>query len=78
MTPGLAAVVERRLSSDEVRAYTEHPIGDDERSDVLALVAWFRRRYPSPAARLEYARRAYARWRKHHTGRHSHERHASH
>ena len=39
------------------------PITDDERESVLALVRWFRRRYPTPAERLAYVRRAYARWR---------------
>jgi hypothetical protein len=27
-----------------------------------SLIRWFRRRYPTPAARLAYARRAYRRW----------------
>jgi hypothetical protein len=38
------------------------PIGPDEREGILALVAWFRRRYPTPAERLAYIRRAYRRW----------------
>jgi hypothetical protein len=33
-----------------------------EREAVMELVEWFRRRYPTPLARLAYARRAYARW----------------
>jgi hypothetical protein len=32
------------------------------REAVLELVEWFRRRYPTPLARLAYARKAYARW----------------
>jgi hypothetical protein len=59
----LDAKIERTLSPDEVHAYLEHPISDAEREEVLALARWFRRRYPTPAARLAYARRAYARWR---------------
>ena len=62
----LAAAVleqsERRLTAEEVRAYLETPISDREREDILALVGWFRRRYPQPAERLEYVRLAYARW----------------
>ena len=72
MTPGpsrrLAARLreeyERPLSADEVRAYLAVPISDRERDDTLSLVRWFRRRYPDPADRLAYVRRAYARWRR--------------
>ena len=72
MTPGpsgpLAARLreeyERTLSADEVRAYLAVPILDRERDDTLSLVRWFRRRYPDPADRLAYVRRAYARWRR--------------
>jgi hypothetical protein len=39
-----------------------HPITAEERDQVRALVAWFRRRYPSPLARLAYVRLAYRRW----------------
>ncbi len=34
------------------------PALDESRS----LIRWFRRRYPTPAERLAYARRAYSRW----------------
>jgi hypothetical protein len=37
-------------------------VGDWEREEILSLVAWFRRRYPTPADRLAYVRRAYRRW----------------
>ena len=53
---------ERRLSPLEAREYLERPISDSERDEVLALVRWFRRRYPTPLDRLAYVRRAYARW----------------
>jgi len=58
----LASFSNRELDPDEVRAYLEAPISDAERNEVLALVAWFRRRYPTPAEGLAYVRRAYARW----------------
>ena len=53
---------ERRLSPLEAREYLDTPISDSERDEVLALVRWFRRRYPTPLDRLAYVRRAYARW----------------
>ena len=59
----LRQLSERVLSADEVRAYLEAPIAIGEREDILSQIRWFRRRYPSPADRLAYIRRAYARWR---------------
>jgi hypothetical protein len=58
----LTREVERAVDSAEMRAYLEQPVSEDERQAVLALVRWFRRRYPTPAARLAYVRQAYARW----------------
>ena len=58
----LRAWVERRLTAEEAHAWLSVPMGDDERAEVLSLVRWFRRRYPTPAERLAYVRRAYVRW----------------
>ena len=58
----LRAEVDRVVDADTARAYLEQPLSDREREDILALVRWFRRRYPTPAERLAYVRRAYARW----------------
>jgi hypothetical protein len=58
----LRALAERELSAEEVKAALDQPITAEERDQVRALVAWFRRRYPSPLARLAYARLAYRRW----------------
>jgi hypothetical protein len=63
MTDPLRAVTERIVSAPEARVYLETPVSEREREDVLALVHWFRRRYATPAERLAYVRRAYARWR---------------
>ena len=52
----------RTLEPAEARAYLDAPVTDAEREDVLALVRWFECRYPTPAERLAYARRAYSRW----------------
>jgi hypothetical protein len=60
----LASAHNRTLGPAEARAYLEAPITQAERDDVLALVRWFERRYPTPAERLAYVRRAYARWRR--------------
>jgi hypothetical protein len=56
------ALSERQLSLEEVEATLRTPVGDWEREEILSLVAWFRRRYPTPADRLAYVRRAYSRW----------------
>lgn len=66
VSPALAArldrEVNRRLGPEELRVALDRPITQAERSDVRELVAWFRRRYPTPAERLRYVRRAYATW----------------
>lgn len=56
------ALAERRLSPEEVRAALAVPLGRAEEEESRSLIRWFRRRYPTPAARLAYARRAYRRW----------------
>jgi hypothetical protein len=56
------AVAERRLSPEEVRAALAVPLSRAEEEESRSLIRWFRRRYPTPAARLAYARRAYQRW----------------
>ncbi|HEY3353669.1 MAG TPA: hypothetical protein VGQ83_10495 [Polyangia bacterium] len=53
---------DRRLSDEEIEARLARPPTEAEREEMRALIAWFRRRYPTPAARLAYCRRAYARW----------------
>lgn len=53
---------ERTLTPGEVCAYCDAHITDQEREEVLSLVRWFRRRYPTPAERLAYVRNAYSRW----------------
>jgi hypothetical protein len=58
----LAEFQERRLGAAEARAYLEAPMTEAERDEVRALVHWFLHRYPTPAERLAYVRRAYARW----------------
>ena len=58
----LRAYAEQRLTAEEIRAWLNAPISDEEREDSLSLIRWFRRRYPEPGDRLAYVRRAYARW----------------
>ena len=58
----LRAIAERSLSLDEWRSRLAEPITPEEREHALALIRWFRRRYPTPAARLAYVRRAHTRW----------------
>ena len=63
MTDRLRAATDRVVSAQDARDYLECPVSEKEREGALALVRWFRRRYATPAARLAYVRRAYARWR---------------
>ena len=58
----MRALVERRVPADEVRRALDAPLGDGEREEILELVQWFTRRYPTGAERLTYVRRAYVRW----------------
>ena len=58
----LTALAGRQLTADEVREALAKPLSAPEREETLSLIRWFRRRYPTPAERLAYARRAYRRW----------------
>jgi hypothetical protein len=58
----VVALSERRLSAEEALAALALPLGEAEEEESRSLIRWFRRRYPTPAARLAYARRAYRRW----------------
>ncbi len=51
---------ERRLSAEEFDAYVKAPVSEDERQEVLSLIDWFTRRYPTAGDRLTYNRRAWA------------------
>jgi hypothetical protein len=52
----------RRLSADELRERLAPPLTEEEREEALALLRWFRRRYPTPAERLAHARRLAKAW----------------
>ena len=56
------ALAERVLDAEEFRSLLAVPIGDAEEEEARSLIRWFRRRYPTPAERLAYSRRAYRRW----------------
>jgi len=53
---------ERILAPDAFDAYVNAPVSEDEREEALRLIRWFSKRYRTPAQRLAYVRRAYARW----------------
>ena len=57
-------IADRRLSAEELAAYVGAPMSEAEREEILASVAWFTRRYPTPGERLAAARRAYQQWAK--------------
>ena len=52
----------RRLDAEEFAARLAVPMTPEERDDALALIRWFRARYPTPAARLAHARRLGRSW----------------
>ena len=52
----------RRLNPEEFERLASRT--DEERAADLELIDWFMRRYPTPEARLAYARRTYRAWTK--------------
>ncbi len=62
--PELVAAVrreaERTLDRAEWEAARAVPIPGEERAEVLAMIAWFTRRYPTALERLAWARRQHA------------------
>ena len=58
----LAEIANRELSVQEWRAQAAIPISQEEIEHTLSLVRWYRRRYPTAASRLAYARRSHRRW----------------
>jgi hypothetical protein len=67
-TPEQRAALEawenRRLTAEEFEARVNAPWTDQEREDFRALVAWFSRRYPTPAERLAAARALEQQWKR--------------
>jgi hypothetical protein len=57
-------LADRVLGAEEFRRLLAVPIGEAEEEEARSLIRWFRRRYPTPAERLAYCRRAYRRWTK--------------
>jgi hypothetical protein len=53
---------DRQVTAAEAAAYLAAPISEAEREQAVALIRWFRRRYPTGADRLAYVRRACRRW----------------
>ena len=51
----------RPLPVDEFLRRIRMPMSEREREEGQALIRWFTRRYPTPRARLAYARQAYRR-----------------
>jgi hypothetical protein len=49
--------VNRRLSAEEFEAWVRAPTSEEERAEILSLVAWFTRCYPTARERLASARR---------------------
>jgi hypothetical protein len=64
----IAREINRPATAEEIQQALQRTITSEEREEFHALVEWFTRRYPTPAARLAYVRQAYARWRSHFPG----------
>lgn len=58
----LEAWENRALTAEEFDARVQAPWTEHEREDFAALVAWFQRRYPTPAERLAATRVLAAQW----------------
>lgn len=54
----LRTAAEQPLSTEEFQRYVEAPMTPEERENELALIRWFKRRYPTPGDRLAYSHHA--------------------
>lgn len=64
----MEAEEDRALSPEEFAARVAAPWTAAEREDFLELVTWFRRRDPTPYARLQATRHLAAQWRRSRSG----------
>jgi hypothetical protein len=55
-------MAEAPVPLEELRARWARELPEAELAENIALIDWFCRRYPTPEARLRYARSAYERW----------------
>lgn len=60
----LEAWENRKLTAEEFEARVNAPWTDHERESFRELVAWFRRRYPTPRERLAATRALAAQWKR--------------
>jgi hypothetical protein len=62
LAPEIAHLVEEPLSPEEFDRRVSTPLTEQEAADLSDLIRWFTRRYPTPQARLAYARRKFKEW----------------
>ena len=60
--PAIADLVDAPVPVDEFRRRAASPPTQEETAEILALVVWFTRRYPTVKARMDYVRRAWKQW----------------
>jgi hypothetical protein len=63
LPPAVAVLIDAPRPVEEFLARVRAPVSDEELAATRELVAWFTRRYPTVRERLDYVRRAHARWR---------------
>lgn len=57
LSPSVRELSERSLTRDAFNAWANAPMSPHEREEILSLIAWFRRRYPTLLVRLDASRR---------------------
>lgn len=62
LAPEIAEEAERAVTLEEYERWRAIPRTAEETEETLALVRWFRGRYPTARERFAYVRRKYAEW----------------
>ncbi|MBI5537244.1 MAG: hypothetical protein HY898_31270 [Deltaproteobacteria bacterium] len=58
----IAELADAPVPIDEFKRRAATPPSPEETAEILELVEWFTRRYPTVKARMDYVRRAWKQW----------------